>query len=68
MKSPYHKHGNLDTTVQVTVERYVADALKTMSLHMKISEGDIVNTAMRRFMSTHSDFFPDKKAPKDPIR
>ncbi len=68
MKSPYHKHGSLDTSVKVTVEKYVADALKAMSEHTKIPEGDIVNTAMRRFISTHADFFPGRKPPKDPVR
>ncbi len=68
MKSPYHKHGNLDTKLEVTVERYVADAIKTMATHSKLPEGEIVNTALRRYISTHSDLFPGRKAPKDPIR
>lgn len=68
MKSPYHKHGSLDTSIQVTVEKYVADALKVMAQNTNIPEGDLVNTAMRRFISTHSDYFPGRKAPKDPVR
>lgn len=57
-QNPYRESFTLDANIQVPVEKEVAEILKVMSEHMKISEGEIVNTAMRRFIATHSDFFP----------
>lgn len=57
-QNPYRQTYTLDTNIQVPVEKEVAEILKVMSEHMKISEGDLVNTAMRRFIATHSDYFP----------
>lgn len=57
-QNPYRQSYTLDASIQVPVEKEVAEILKVMSDHMKISEGDIVNTAMRRFIATHSDYFP----------
>lgn len=59
--SPYREPFTLDTTIQITVEREVSEAIKVMSQHTKIPEGELVNTALRRFMATHSDYFPKKK-------
>lgn len=60
-KNPYREEFHLDTTIQVTVEKKVAEAIKAMSEHTKIPEGELVNTAMKRYIATHSDFFPKKK-------
>ncbi len=60
-QSPYRDPFTLDTPIQVTVEKAVAEAIKAMSAHTQIPEGELVNTAMRRFMATHSDYFPKKK-------
>jgi hypothetical protein len=57
-QSPYREPFTLDTKVEVTVEKAVAEAIKVMSAHTQIPEGELVNTAMRRFMATHSDYFP----------
>jgi len=57
-QNPYRDPFVLDTNIQVSVEKEVAEAIKIMSQHTKIPEGEIVNTAMRRFMSSHSDYFP----------
>lgn len=57
-QSPYREPFTLDTKIEVTVEKAVAEAIKIMSQHMQIPEGELVNTAMRRFMATHSDYFP----------
>lgn len=57
-QSPYREPFKLDTKVEITVEKAVAEAIKVMSQHTQIPEGELVNTAMRRFMATHSDYFP----------
>lgn len=57
-QNPYRQSPTLDSNIQVPVEKEVAEILKVMSEHMKLSEGEIVNTAMRRFIATHSDYFP----------
>lgn len=57
-QNPYREPFTLDTAIQVTVEKEVAESIKIMSQHSKIPEGEIVNTAMRRFISGHSDYFP----------
>lgn len=51
----------LDTNIQVKVEKTVAESLKIMAEFTKKSEGELVNTAMKRFIATHSDYFPKKK-------
>lgn len=57
-QSPYREPFKLDTDIRVTVEKEVAEYLKVMSENTKIPEGELVNTAMRRFIATHSDYFP----------
>lgn len=57
-QNPYREPFKLDGSISVAVEQEVAECLKVMSENMKIPEGELVNTAMRRFISTHSDYFP----------
>ena len=57
-QNPYREPFHLTTTIQVPVEKEVAEYLKAMSEHMKVPEGELVNTAMRRFIATHSDYVP----------
>ncbi len=57
-QNPYREPFTLDTSIQVMVEKEVAEFVKVMSQHSKIPEGELVNTAMRRFISSHSDYFP----------
>ena len=57
-QNPYREPFTLDTSINVSVEKQVAEFLKVMSQHTKIPEGELVNTAMRRFISAHSDYFP----------
>jgi len=54
----YNNCTSLDTEIQVSVEKSVADKLKVMAEHMNKTEGEIVNIAMKRFIATHSDYFP----------
>lgn len=57
-QNPYREPFKLDSSIAVSVEAEVAECLKVMSENTKIPEGELVNTAMRRFISTHSDYFP----------
>lgn len=57
-QSPYREPFKLDSSISVSVEAEVAECLKVMAETTKIPEGELVNTAMRRFISTHSDYFP----------
>ena len=60
MKDDYALKGESEV-VQVTLEKEVIETLKKMSEHTKFSESEMVNTAVKRFISTHSDFLPRKK-------
>ena len=57
-QNPYREPYTLDSTIQVAVEKSVAEAIKMMSQHMKVQEGELVNTALRRFIATHNDYLP----------
>ena len=57
-QNPYRQLFELNHKLQVSVEKEVADCVSTMSQHTKISEGEIVNTALRRYIATHSDYLP----------
>lgn len=59
-QSPYRQPFVLDTSLQVKVEKEVADLLKIMAESSKIPEGELVNTAIRRYIATHSDYIPKK--------
>ncbi len=58
---PYRITGTLNTAVEVKLEKSVAEALRVMSENTKISQNELVNTAMKRFIATHSDYFPKQK-------
>lgn len=55
-----NKKLDLNTSIQAKVEANVAESLKLMSGHTKISQDEMINTALRRYIATHSDFFPPK--------
>lgn len=50
--------------VQVEVEADVADILGKMETYTKISQSEIANTALKRFISAHKDFLPPVSIPK----
>ena len=60
MKDDYIIKGQTQT-VQVELEKEVAETLKKMSEYTKYKESEIVNTAIKRFIAVHSDFLPKKK-------
>lgn len=57
MRDPAKKL-NLESTINVKLEKCVAECLEIMSGYTKISADEIVNTALRRFIVTHKDYFP----------
>jgi hypothetical protein len=44
--------------VSVELEKPVAEILADMEKHAKLSQAEIVNTALKRFISQHKDFLP----------
>lgn len=60
MKDDYILKGQTQT-VQIELEKEVAETLKKMSEYTKYKEAEIVNTAVKRFIAVHSDFLPRKK-------
>jgi predicted transcriptional regulator len=59
MKEDYQLKGET-SPVTIKLESEVADTLKKMSAYSKLSESEIVNTAVKRFIAVHSDFQPKK--------
>lgn len=55
---PYREPFKLETNISVSVEKEVAECLKAMADHMKMQQNEIVNTALRRYIATHSDYLP----------
>jgi hypothetical protein len=60
MKEDYPLKGDT-TKVQFTLEKDVIETLKKMSDYTKLSESEMVNTAVKRFIATHMDFLPPRK-------
>ena len=54
MKGPFAK-------VEIEFEASVADDLVKMEGHSKISRNELVNTALKRFITSHKDFLPPVK-------
>ena len=57
-QNPYREPFVLDTTIQVTVEKEVAELIRAMSENTKIPQDEMVNLAMRRYIATHGDYIP----------
>jgi len=60
MKDDYQLKGDT-SPITVKLESEVAETLKKMSEYSKLSESEIVNTAVKRFIAVHSDFQPRKQ-------
>jgi hypothetical protein len=60
MKEDYALKGE-SAKVEVILEKDVIETLKKMADYTKFSESEMVNTAVKRFISTHSDFLPKRK-------
>lgn len=44
--------------IEAEIEAKVADQLAKMEQFIKISRSEIMNTALKRFISSHKDFLP----------
>jgi len=60
MKEDYPLKG-ATVEVKIQLEKDVAETLKKMSEYKKLTDSEIVNTAVKRFIAVHSDFLPKKK-------
>ena len=60
MKEDYPFKGETKQ-VTVTIEVEVAETIKKMAEVTKLGESEMINTAVKRFIATHSDFLPKKK-------
>jgi hypothetical protein len=46
------------TRIEVEVEQDVADKLRGMEKHVGLTVSELSNTALKRFITHHSDFMP----------
>jgi len=60
MKEDYPFKGETKQ-VTVTLEVEVSETIKKMAEFTKLGESEMINTAVKRFIATHSDFLPKKK-------
>ncbi len=44
--------------IEVEIEKEVAEKLQAMEQYSKFSSSELVNTALKRFISSHKDFLP----------
>jgi hypothetical protein len=60
MKDDYKLQG-ATTKLQIDIEKDVAEKLEAIEGFAKFSKSEIVNTAVKRFISQHMDFLPPRK-------
>ena len=60
MKDDYQIKGET-TNLSVQLEVEVVEILKKMAAYKKLSESEMANTAIKRFIAVHSDFLPKKQ-------
>ena len=46
--------------VEVEIESEVIEILAKMEKHIKLTRSEIINTALKRFISSHKDFLPTR--------
>ena len=49
------------TQVSIQLEKEVAETIKKMAEFKKLDESELINTAVKRFIATHSDYMPKRK-------
>jgi hypothetical protein len=57
MRDDYKIQGPV-SKIDADVEKTVAEKLAQMERHTKITRSELVNTALKRFISAHKDFMP----------
>ena len=60
MRENYKLQGSL-MKLEIEIEKEVAEKLLEMEKHAKLTRSELTNTALKRFISQHSDFLPKKK-------
>lgn len=45
-------------SLTVQIEKDVLETIQTMEKHTKLNVSEIINTAVKRFISQHKDFLP----------
>jgi metal-responsive CopG/Arc/MetJ family transcriptional regulator len=45
----------------IEIEKDIIETLSKMEKHVKFSKSELVNTALKRFISSHKDFLPKPK-------
>ena len=60
MRDDYKIQGTT-AKVEVQVETTVAEKLVLMETYSKLSQSELVNTALKRFIAAHKDFLPPKE-------
>ncbi|MGE4232200.1 MAG: hypothetical protein AB7F43_02625 [Bacteriovoracia bacterium] len=48
----------------IELEKELVEKLEVMESHTKISKGELVSTALKRFISQHKDYFPEDYSDK----
>ncbi len=46
--------------LQVEIEKEIVETLAAMEKHTKLTVSELTNTALKRFITQHSDFLPKK--------
>lgn len=59
MRDDYKMKGPLGK-LEVQVEKEVIETLVKMEKHTHITVGELVNTALKRFISHHKDYLPPR--------
>ena len=47
--------------VEIEIESEVAEILVQMERHINLTRSEIINTALKRFISSHKDFLPARR-------
>jgi hypothetical protein len=59
MRDDYKLKGNT-TKIEIEVEKETAEKILAMEKFTKIARGELANTALKRFISSHKDFLPPR--------
>lgn len=50
--------------MEIEIEKSVADTIFKMEQHMKITKAELINIALKRFITSHKDFLPNESLKK----
>ncbi len=61
MRDDYHLEGPT-VKVELELEKQVHERLMEMVSYTTLSQSELLNTALKRFISNHKDFLPARRA------